>query len=249
MLDLYILYTICQGGPGSVFGCGLAAEWHEQLQFFYPEASSAKGLALYGCIGLRKRFCSGSGFGSWETAPAVPVRSCSGKPNKRKVGSRTFRGGKFEPKFDVHCACFPKERHPNSQKRMKFMNLSFGPFRLVCWGDSSSRGVRFCHTTSWESTLALGEGFSNLQGLYPLSNKELRPFFSLVSQQPANSPSAALNTVIAEKNRQNTGLGTWFREVTQRIFQGSFSFLSCKKKALQGQNNLGDVKSTLDLIG
>ena len=56
------------------------------------------------------------------------IRSRSGKPSQRKVGSWTFRGGKFEPKFDVNRACFPKEKHPNSQKRVTFTDFSFRPF-------------------------------------------------------------------------------------------------------------------------
>ena len=61
-----------------------------------------------------------TGQGSWWSLP--------GKPNPTKVSSWTFRGGKFEPKVDVNCACFPKERHPKSQKRVKFMNFLFRPF-------------------------------------------------------------------------------------------------------------------------
>ena len=37
--------------------------------------------------------------------------------------------GKPEQKFDVDCACFPKEKHQNSDKKwVKFMNFSFWPF-------------------------------------------------------------------------------------------------------------------------
>ena len=56
------------------------------------------------------------------------VRSGPGKPNQRKVSSWTFRRGIPEQKFNVNRACFPKEKHQNSQKWAKFMNFSFWPF-------------------------------------------------------------------------------------------------------------------------
>ena len=40
----------------------------------------------------------------------------------------TFSGGIPEQKFNVNRACFPKEKHQNSQKWTKFMNFSFWPF-------------------------------------------------------------------------------------------------------------------------
>ena len=39
-----------------------------------------------------------------------------------------FPGGIPEQKFNVNRACFPKEKHQNSQKWAKFMNFSFWPF-------------------------------------------------------------------------------------------------------------------------
>ena len=51
-----------------------------------------------------------------------------GKPNQRKVSSWTFHRGIPEQKFNVNRACFPKEKHQNSQKWAKFMNFSFWPF-------------------------------------------------------------------------------------------------------------------------
>ena len=56
------------------------------------------------------------------------IRSHPGKPNQRKASSWTFPGGIPEQKFDVNRACFPKEKHQNSQKWAKFMNFSFWPF-------------------------------------------------------------------------------------------------------------------------
>ena len=46
----------------------------------------------------------------------VLFRSHPGKPNQRMASSSTLLGGKPEQKFDVNCACFPKEKHQNSQK-------------------------------------------------------------------------------------------------------------------------------------
>ena len=48
--------------------------------------------------------------------------------NQRKASSWTFRRGVPEQKFNVNRACFPKEKHQNSQKWAKFMNFSFWPF-------------------------------------------------------------------------------------------------------------------------
>ena len=58
----------------------------------------------------------------------VSFRSHPGKPNQRKASSRTFRRGIPEQKFNVNRACFPKEKHQNSQKWAKFMSFSFCPF-------------------------------------------------------------------------------------------------------------------------
>ena len=56
------------------------------------------------------------------------IRSGPGKPNQRKVSS--FHRGVPEQKFNVNRACFPEEKHQNSQKWAKFMNFSFWPFLL-----------------------------------------------------------------------------------------------------------------------
>ena len=58
----------------------------------------------------------------------VLVRSGPGKPNRRKVSSWAFHRGLPEQKFNMNRACFPKEKHQNSQKWAKFMNFSFWPF-------------------------------------------------------------------------------------------------------------------------
>ena len=44
------------------------------------------------------------------------IRSGPGKPNQRKVNSWIFCRGIPEQKFNVNRACFPKEKHQNSQK-------------------------------------------------------------------------------------------------------------------------------------
>ena len=67
-------------------------------------------------------------FGVFFRSPALWIRSGPGKPNQRKVSSRTFRRGIPEQKFNVNRACFPTEKHQNSQKWAKFMNFSFWPF-------------------------------------------------------------------------------------------------------------------------
>ena len=68
---------------------------------------------------------------SWEK-PTINrqslIRSGPGKPNQRKVSSWTFHNGIPEQKFTVNRACFPKEKHQNSQKWAKFMSFSFWPF-------------------------------------------------------------------------------------------------------------------------
>ena len=45
----------------------------------------------------------------------VPPWSGPSKPNQGKVSSWTFRRGIPEQKFNVNRACFPKEKHQNSQ--------------------------------------------------------------------------------------------------------------------------------------
>ena len=47
---------------------------------------------------------------------------------KERSVHELFRGGVPEQKFNVNRACFPKEKHQNSQKWAKFMNFSFWPF-------------------------------------------------------------------------------------------------------------------------
>ena len=48
------------------------------------------------------------------------------KPKKGQF--MNFSRGILEQKFDVNRACFPKEKHRNSQKWAKFMNFSLWPF-------------------------------------------------------------------------------------------------------------------------
>ena len=70
-------------------------------------------------------------------------------PTKRSQ-FMNFSQGHSEQKFNVNRACFPKEKHQNSQKWAKFMNFSFWPFfwfglpgRLLNWGCGPSSSGRF----------------------------------------------------------------------------------------------------------
>ena len=84
-----------------------------------------------------------------ETISAMPpyFRSGPGKPNQRKGPVHELFAGAFRnKKFNVNRACFPKEKHQNSQKWAKFMNFSFWPFlwfglpgRLLIIARSSQR--------------------------------------------------------------------------------------------------------------
>ena len=56
--------------------------------------------------------------------------------------SWTFYRGIPEQNFNVNRACFPKEKHQDSQKRAKFMNFSFWPFVLV-WFAGTTPDTRF----------------------------------------------------------------------------------------------------------
>ena len=68
-------------------------------------------------------------FGNCWRRGIIKRRLLSGvaPANQRKVSS--FHTGIPEQKFNVNCACFPKEKHQNSQKWAKqLMNFSFWPF-------------------------------------------------------------------------------------------------------------------------
>ena len=84
----------------------------------------------------------------------------------KKVSSWTFRRGVPEQKFNVNRACFPKEKHQNSQKWAKFMNFSFWPFlrfglpgRLLNWTVFRSRGKNWTHPRGALVLLAFGISF------------------------------------------------------------------------------------------
>ena len=56
---------------------------------------------------------------------------------KERSVHELFTGAFWNKSSIVNRACFPEEKHQNSQKWAKFMNYSFGPFfGLVCQGDS-----------------------------------------------------------------------------------------------------------------
>ena len=58
-----------------------------------------------------------------SSAPVTPANQ-----TKERPVHELFAGGIPEQKFNVNRACFPKEKHQNSQKWAKFMNFSFCPF-------------------------------------------------------------------------------------------------------------------------
>ena len=60
------------------FGYGLGMERFERFQFSVPAVPLLKGFSVFR-HSLTGKDCSGSGFGSWKTVPAVPL-SLSGKP-------------------------------------------------------------------------------------------------------------------------------------------------------------------------
>ena len=77
-----------------------------------------------------------------STLTRAKIRSRSGKPNQRKVSSWTFRGGKFEPKFDVNCACSPKEKHRIHKKKAKIRELFVGaPFSVWFAGATPEKSL------------------------------------------------------------------------------------------------------------
>ena len=89
-------------------------------------------------------------------------RSGPGKPNQRKVSSRTFRRGILEQKFNVNRTCFPKEKRQNSQKWAKFMNFSFWPFlwfgslgRLLIFDTDISKDYQALLASNYSSTAEL----------------------------------------------------------------------------------------------
>ena len=50
------------------------------------------------------------------------------RQTKERPVHEFFAGAFRNKKSNVNRACFPKEKHPNSQKWAKFMNFSFWPF-------------------------------------------------------------------------------------------------------------------------
>ena len=60
--------------------------------------------------------------------PPSKISTGPGKPNQKKSVHELFGRGIPEQKFNMSRACFPKEKHQNSQKWAKFMNFSFWPF-------------------------------------------------------------------------------------------------------------------------
>ena len=94
-----------------------------------------RGGGSAGLCGSSEEF--GGGGGRHNLLPlGAPRLHCNSKTHKSGVTpanqtkERTvhelFPGAFW--KFDVNRACFPKEKHQNSQKQAKFMNFSFWPF-------------------------------------------------------------------------------------------------------------------------
>ena len=69
-------------------------------------------------------------------------RGCGKRLRSERSVHELFTGGKIEPKFDVNCACSPKEEHPKSQKNVKFMDFSF---RLFFWFGLPGRALKISY--------------------------------------------------------------------------------------------------------
>ena len=80
------------------------------------------------------------------------IRSGPGKPNQRKVSSWTFRRGIPEQKFNVNRACFPKEKHQNSQKWAKIHELFVLALYLVWFAGATPECIAFACNVSFPTT-------------------------------------------------------------------------------------------------
>ena len=96
------------------------------------------------------------------------IRSGPGKPNQRKVSSRTFHRGIPEQKFNVNRACFPKEKHQNSHENGRNSYELFVLSLSVVWfaGTKKGRwteggGVRF-----WSRVEGLSEEVGERRSAY-----------------------------------------------------------------------------------
>ena len=88
-----------QGGPGSVrFGYGLGMERFERFRFSVPAVPLRRGFL---CVSAQfnREDGSGSGFGSWKTVPAVPVRRSVPAKTVPVSGSGSVPGPPWMTKF------------------------------------------------------------------------------------------------------------------------------------------------------
>ena len=132
------------------------------------------------------------------------VRSGPSKPNQRKVSSWTFRSGIPEQKFNVNRACFPKEKHQNSQKWAKFMNFLFWPF---LWFGLPGRLLTYCYRQKGIFEMRLGHPISRAQVFAPLTSKWLK------QQKLKFSQKASCRNFSARKTGARNGcanfMGAW----------------------------------------
>ena len=100
--------------------CGLA----HYLACTSPPASSeaAHGPSNATLGKLKGIYKDGEGFKGVHSGVAPANQT------KERSVRELFCRGIPEQKFNVNRACFPKEKHQNSQKWAKFMNFSFWPF-------------------------------------------------------------------------------------------------------------------------
>ena len=118
MVDLH-LHTDCHRLGDCVTCCARASGMTPTFKRGHPCRTSRWKTIIFA------HFLGGKKF---ERCRWNIFRSGPGKPNQRSVSLWTFRRGIPEQKFNVNRACFPKEKHQNSQKWAKFMNFSFWPF-------------------------------------------------------------------------------------------------------------------------
>ena len=134
-----------RGQPVSMvrsFEMGLAGrgDWREEILPMPEIQASFLCHFSYATLGRRgTQFWRSTFAVFWPPFVANPSRQPlfetfdSGVAPANQTKERSVHGlftdrGILEEKFNVNCACLPKEKHQNSQKWAKFMNFSFWPF-------------------------------------------------------------------------------------------------------------------------
>ena len=116
-----------QGSPGSVrFGYGLGMERFERFRFSVSTVPLRRG---FSCVSVQFQREDGSGFGSWNTVPAVPVpRSVPAKtvPTVPVSGSGSVPG----PRWKLHS--FLEKAHGLSPKPPRFEGWQLNLHRDDC---------------------------------------------------------------------------------------------------------------------